>query len=248
MRVDRLIKRLKRDIGIYGIALPIDNLDTFITDILEDTTVPVFSLYVPRYEILACDAREFTRATNDRAEVCDLYILPERLFQGREVLYVRKVEYISQLGDYSTRYPSIIHNGYGGFPVNSMESIMMANAQKPITDNLVNPVTFHYEYPRKLYIYDDLVSTSLRITLACEHDTSMQSITPTSAESFYKLAILDVEAALYNQIKPYLEQGGAYDKIELKVDDWAEASKNRTDLLDRWDELYGLDYAGFEYG
>ena len=45
MNMNRIVRRIKRDIGIYGIALPIDNLDQLILDVLIDTTLPVFSQY-----------------------------------------------------------------------------------------------------------------------------------------------------------------------------------------------------------
>ena len=50
MNIDRIVRRIKRDIGIYGMALPIDNVDKLIGEILVDTTLPVFSMYQPAEE------------------------------------------------------------------------------------------------------------------------------------------------------------------------------------------------------
>ena len=47
MNISKLVTRIKMQIGIYGVALPIDNLDEIITDIIRDITLPVFSTYCP---------------------------------------------------------------------------------------------------------------------------------------------------------------------------------------------------------
>lgn len=249
MNTARFFRRLKRDIGLYGIALPIENLDQYIVDIVEDTTLPVFSIYQPRYEIVLCDSSTFTRADTTRGEDCQLYLLPDSLFAGREVLFVRDIEYASDLNNqYTGDYRTTV-NSYGiATGAKYLEELMLANANKPIVDMMINRVTFHYEYPRQVYVYDALMSSRLKLTLACEHDTSLQSIPPTAAESFMDLAVLDVEAGLYNIVKPYAEISGAYDHIELKIDDWLNAKDKRKDLLSNWDEVYLLDQGHYDFG
>lgn len=240
----RFFRRLKRGIGIYGIALPIENVDQFMKDIVEDTTLPVFSIYHPRYEHIIVTSAEFKRASDGPSGACDKYILPQRLFEGREVLFVRDVEYAAGLDEYYTRYPGVtMMSGQNYF-----EELMLSNAQKPIIDMAVNKITFKYEHPRILYIYDALLSSQLEITLACEHDTSLQSIEPTAAESFYQLAELDVMDALWNVVKNYEEMGGAYDRIALKIDEWKSAKEKREQLLKDWDEVYMLDQGNYDFG
>ena len=125
---------------------------------------------------------------------------------------------------------------------------MLANANKPIVDLSIAKITFKYEHPRKVYIYDSLIASKLRLTLACEHDKSCQSITPTSAESFYKLAQLDIKAGLYQTMKHYDGIETSYGRIELKIDDWQNARQERDDMLKEWDESFLLDAVDLEYG
>lgn len=250
MNTARLFRRLKRDIGPYGISVPVENLDKFILDILEDTTIPVFSIYNYREEFITCSTSEFEHGYNDTGENCELFILPQRIFEGREILYVRSVEYASDVSEYYSRYSGSMSRlqSIAGTGMSAIEAMMLANAEKPIVDGAINPITFKYIYPRKLYIWDALLSSRLKLTLACEHDTSMQTITPSSAESFYKLALLDVEAGLYNIVKPHENIKGAYDEEDLKIDAWREAAAKREELLKEWDELYGLDQGTYEFG
>lgn len=244
MDINRMIRRIKRDIGIYGIALPVENLDQLILEILEDTTIPVFSIYCPREEIVTLDINNLMKdGTYGRGEDCDLYILPDWLYTGgRNILYVKRIEYADDIMS-RNYYPT----GRGSI-YNNLEDVMLANANKPIVDLSIAKITFKYEYPRKVYIYDSLVASKLRLTLACEHDKSCQSITPTSAESFYRLAVLDIKAGLYQTVKHYDGIETSYGRIELKIDDWQNARQEREDILKEWDDIYLLDAVGYEYG
>lgn len=244
MDVNKMIRRIKRDIGIYGIALPIENVDQMILEILEDTTIPVFSLYCPREELVTLDINDLVHnGSCGRGEDSDLYILPDWLYSGnRNVLYVKRIEYADDIMSrnyYPTGRGSIFSN---------LEDIMLANANRPIVDMSVTKITFKYEHPRKVYIYDSLVATKLRLTLACEHDKSCQSIPATAAESFFKLAELDIKAGLYQTIKHYDGIETSYGRIELKIDDWQNARQEREDMIKEWDDSYLLDAVGYDFG
>lgn len=244
MDINRMIRRIKRDIGLYGIALPIENLDQLILDIIEDTSIPVFSIYCPREEVVTLDINNMIHDRNyGRGESCDLYILPDWLYSGnRNILYVKRIEYADDIMS-RNYYPT----GRGSI-FNNLEDVMLANANKPIVDLSVAKITFRYEHPRKVYIYDSLIASKLRLTLACEHDVSCQSIPPTAAESFFKLAELDIKAGLYNTVKHYDGIETSYGRIELKIDDWQNARQERDDMIKDWDESYLLDAVDLEYG
>lgn len=243
MNLNTLVRRIKRSIGLYGIALPIDNLDQLILDILYDTTIPVFSIYCPREELVYVDIYDLAHNNRERGETCDLFILPDWIFLEKKVLFVKDVKYDENFLRHNYFPTSLSTNSFDVF-----EDIMLSNATKPITDTIVNSITFHYEHPRKLYIYDSLVSSKLRISLACQHDNSLQSITPTSEESFFKLAILDVKDGLYQTVKHYDGIETSYGRIELKIEDWANARQERDEMLKEWDDSYLLDQVDYNYG
>jgi hypothetical protein len=239
MNTNTLVRRIKRDIGIYGIALPIDNLDQLIADILVDTTLPVFSIYQPLEEQFQLDITEHN-AVRRSVDGSDLYILPE--FPGRKLLYVKRVAY-NEGYLRSNSYPGI-------FPSNTMNTLgnlLSTTVGKNITDLTINSVTFKYVHPRKLYVYDAVVSACLTATLAFEHDRSFNSIPPTAEESFYNLALLDVKAGLYPTIKHYDGLETSLGRIELKLDDWQSAASDRKELISQWDENYLLDAVDLAY-
>ena len=243
MNISKAIKRIKRDIGLYGIALPIENLDELILEILQDTTLPVFSIYCPMEEIVPLDIHQFIKGNKDRGENCDLFILPDNLFIGRELLYVKDIQY-----NESYLKNSYIPTSFSVQTPDLIENLMLTNAMKPIADTTVKRITFHYQHPRKVYIYDTLVSSQLILKVAFQHDSSFQSITPTSAESFFKLAELDVKDGLYQTVKHYDGIETAYGRIELKIDDWANAKQEREELIKEWDDSFLLDAVDMIYG
>lgn len=240
MNINRIVRRIKRDIGIYGIALPIDNLDTLISDILLDTTLPVFSIYQPHEEWFQLTGIRPERRTFSE-NMSDLYILPE--FPGRKLLYVKGVKY-NEPTIYSNFNPvsAAIFSG-----VNSYQTLVTANVGRNLIDGMSNSVTFHYDHPRKLYVFDAMVSCSLKALLAFEHDRSFESIPPTAEESFFKLAVLDVKAGLYPTMKHYTGLETSLGNIDLKIDDWQSAADARQQLIQEWDENYLLDAVDLMY-
>lgn len=241
MNKNILIRRIKRDIGIYGIALPIDDLDNAILKILEDTTVPVFSIYCPHEEKFSIDIYDLSKDISTGA--ADLYIIPDSFLIGRDLLYVTEVKYDESFLCQSY-YPSYLSTSYQD---DLFGNTMLANTQKQLGDAMINSLTFKYLYPRKLFIYDQLMSSKLSITGQFTHDINLQTISPTQQESFYNLAILDVKAGLYNTVKHYDGLETAYGRIELKIDDWQNAKDERKELLSQWDDTYLLDLVGNNY-
>ena len=240
MNINTAVKRIKRSLGLYAIALPID-VDNEIIDIIQDTTLPVFSTYCPDLQKMPIQvSTNFPRHDNGPI----LYVLPD--FPGKEILYVTRLDYNDQFYRGGYGYSAPYRGGYN--PDSFLGSMLTANMEKQIIDSSTPSLTFHFEHPRKLWIFDMLVTSSLIVTLGFQHDESLQSITPTSQENFFNLALLDVMAGLYPTIKHYdgidSPTGG---RIELKLDDWAQAADKRETLLEKWNEDYLLDLVGLEY-
>ena len=75
MNLSKLVTRIKMNIGIYGIALPIDNIDEMITEIVTDISLPVFSLYNPYEESIYMDVNKLERV--EKTAQYSAYLLPE---------------------------------------------------------------------------------------------------------------------------------------------------------------------------
>ena len=124
---------------------------------------------------------------------------------------------------------------------------MLSNAGLSLTNKMVPRLTFKYEHPRKVTLYNVLASCKVVFDLALMHDKELASITPTEEESFFQLAVLDVEDALYQTMKHYAELNTVYGNINLKLDEWSQAKDLRKALVDDWDSLYHMDVMPFTY-
>lgn len=50
MNISTLVTRMKIELGLYSLALPFDNLDQAIMDVIQTITVRTFSTYCPYRE------------------------------------------------------------------------------------------------------------------------------------------------------------------------------------------------------
>ena len=240
MNISQLITRIKISCGIYTIALPFDNADEAIRDVIQNITLKTFSILCPCYEKVRFDLNSLEKL--EKRANYEVYLLPD-IFSERELLFVKSADYdesdISGIGYWG-----------GGIPLlqgNMLRQSMLTNAGLNLTNKIIPRVTFKYEHPRKITLYNVLSSCKIVLTLALAHDKNLTSITPTMEESFFKLAVLDVKDMLYQTLKHYNDIQTAYGNINLKLDDWAQAAAYRKQLLEHWENTYHMDVIPFTY-
>ena len=239
MNLSNIITRIKLKLGLINIVTPIENLDQTIETIIKDITVPVFSVYYPCKESLTINTYDLELL--DKTAMYEKYLLPD--FKTRKLLYVFDVNYdtsiLSGLGYYG-----------GGMPLmqgNLINQVMLSNAGASMMNTMIPKLTFDFEPPRTLKIYNAYSSSKVVIDLGFEHDKSLASIPETCREEFLHLALLDVKENLYPTLKQYTEINTAIGTINLKLDDWQNAESERADLINRWDDNYHLDFKPMYY-
>lgn len=238
MNLSTVITRLKLKLGLLAISTPIENLDETIETILKEITIPVFSLYLPFKEkivLKTCDLELMEKTAE-----YEKYLLPD--FKTRKLLYVIDVYYdssmLSGLGS------------YGAMPMlqgDMISQLLMSNAAKNVGNLFVPKMTFYYEHPRTLYLYNMYSSSKIVMELGFEHDKSLASIPETASESFMELALLDLKDNLYPTIKQYTDIQTAVGNISFKMDNWENAESDRKELLSRWDDMYHMDHKVLYY-
>lgn len=240
MNLSQLITRIKIKCGIYSIALPFDNPDEVIKDVIQDITLRTFSTFLPYYETFRFNLDELENL--DKQANYQVYVLPD-VFSQRELLFVKDVRYeesdISGLGYWGGGIP-ILHG-------NMINQSILSNAGLAMTNKMIPKLTFKYEHPRKVTLYNVLSSSKIVFDIAFMHDKDLVSIPPTAEESFYELAVLDVKDMLYQTLKHYDNIQSAYGNITLKLDDWSQAESERKTLLDEWENTYHMDVETFTY-
>ena len=232
MNMSKLITRIKLKLGLNVITAPFD-VNQLIQDIIKIETLPVFSLYAPLRETYHCMVNDL-EILDKGPNYTQVYI-PE--FRPNKIITVEDVNYDeTSLVDSSTygycypyRFPSV------------WQSLVSANASMNLVRSMMPSVTFKYDHPRRLTLYNVYISRRLAISIAMEHDDTLASIKPSTEESFYELALLDTKVNLYSNMKYYTELQSAYGTINLRIDDWANAESERKDLLNTWGDTFHLD-------
>ena len=83
-----LLKRLKMSLGIYSIKLPISD-DELFEDVVVDTTIPVFSTYVPYKYSMIADLNELRisdrYSVDDSSLISNVYQIPD-IFKKQKIL------------------------------------------------------------------------------------------------------------------------------------------------------------------
>lgn len=239
MNMTTLLTRIKRKLGLLALATPFENINETIMDIIYDTTLPVFSKYEPVRKEFQLDLNNLkkTRETGEFAE----YLLPD---YGSRILYIEElrpdITRCSGYGYYAVGYPSI--------DMSAMQSLMISNASAQLMSATLPAITFEFEDPNLLRVYNCYITTGVILRIAFQHDKTLSTIPVSQEESFFKLALLDVKDGLYPTMKYYNDLQTAHGNISLKIDDWQNAEAERNDLLERWEDTYHLDGKVIYYG
>lgn len=240
MNLSNVVTRIKLKLGLLNISTPFVDIDETILTILNTITTPTFSIYYPAKDSLHVNLHDLELL--EKESTYEKVLLPD--FSNRKLLYVFDVRYendnLSGLGYYG-----------GGVPLlegNLMQQVALSNAGAQMMSVMIPKMTFKFEPPRVLYVYNVYSSCQLELDLGFEHDKSLASIPETCREEYLKLAMLDVKENLYPTLKQYSEIETAIGRINLKIDDWAEAESQRRDLIEKWDDTYHLDFQPLYYG
>lgn len=238
LNLSKLISSIKMDLGVYGMALPFENPDEIFREVLELKTIPTFSQFQPYYLPLKLDL-DTLKEIEKNVNYC-IYEIPD-VFGDAEILFVKKLE--EDLDSFVHGYLDV-----GSMMGNmSWGDMMMGQANANLSSLAMPPVTFEYIAPNQIKIFNDsfMYSRKIRLEVALEHNKNLATISKTAQYSFTKLATLDIKMMLYNNLKHYNDLQTAFGNINLKIDDWANAESERSDLLRQWEETYHMDIAQF---
>ena len=231
--------------GIYGINIPIENPDDYIRETIEIFTIPTFSQFQPYYTHLHVSTDDLQKDPTNYFGGRDsvdrtAYLLPE--FKNQKLMFVENVKYDNSG---TLNYDGVAGYALGGLlPYNNsslMQQMMLGNATSKLYDQMYPKLTWDFEEPNRLVIYNKIVSNSLDITLAFQHQKNLATIPKTAEESFFKLALCDCEINFYELAKHWDNMETALGNINLKIENWQDAESRRQAIIDEWSGTYHFD-------
>ena len=234
MNASQLLTSIKMDLGIIGMKLPFENPDEVMMDVIKLKTLKTFSQYYPVIEKVQFDlSRDLEIIKSDYTE--SAYILPNK-YPDREMLYVREIRprnHCTGNGYISPAYDMALDSFYG---------LMLTQANADLASVAAPPISFKFEAPNVLYIYNLATAWGLvDIDIAFEHASNLSTMAITDWDSIQELACTDVKIFLYNTLKMYNEIDTAFGTIQLHIDEWQDAKSDRKDIIEKWRDTYHME-------
>lgn len=240
MNLSQAITQIKLKLGLAAFSSPFIDINSTILEIIQNITLPTFSTYAPIKETVRISTKDMEEI--EKHDEYRVYLLPENM--AERMVYLFSVNYddtsLSGLGYYGTVMP--LASGY------DVNQIALANATAHVADAIIPKMTFKWEQPRKLYLYNAHISIKLKLEVGFKHDKSLITITDDLRDSFLKLAVLDVKENLYPTLSQYTDLNTAIGNINMKIiESWANAEAERAELIEKWDDSYHLDLYDIEW-
>ena len=238
-----LLKKIKRRLGVRVLKLSLT--DEELLDIITGETLDTFSIYVPYV------FKDFITKKDRVPGTVNSYFLDDCLKRHHDVQCIgiydvnlgdgTSLREAAMLGIYEgSSVPVPRHSQYlGGF---SLENAMLSGALADITSAFeFAREVFFFEAPNRITITRHEVDDIAQVTFQAKHPKDLSTIAITYEEEFFKLAMLNIKIALYNEMKYYNEMDTTFGGARLMIDEWSSAEENRESLLKEWDDKYIIE-------
>ncbi len=244
MNLNKCISSLKMQLGLYNITLPFKDeitgdpipTENVIHDVLVTTTIPIYSQYQPWLREI--DANITRLKSIDKKN--NIYMLPAGLTitPVMDIIDVH-MPFHSNRGTYGDISPA--------FGISqSVEGVITSQAMMMVAGQMRAEPTFEYLGENRIRLYG-FPKTVLTFVARCEHEPNGETIPDSCYGSFMQLADLDMKKFLYNNLKMYDNIPTAFGNIQLKIEEYQGADSERTALLEKWEDLFHLDYPIFNF-
>ena len=231
----RLLDKVERKLGVRPLNLK-DELakDKWPENVIIPDTLTTFSRYIQRvidYDISRLHPKKD-----------GYFYIDEDFVENNEILGASDIAW-PKFSNTSLYYQQEM--GYGtidylaqstGF---SMEDIAMLQMRADMSSLFNNGIFVSFEPPSRIALKGrtdaDLsrVLHKFALKIFIKHDPSLVTIPATKMEIFEELAVADVAAYLYNELKYFEAQNTVYANIDMKLGELQEKMNKRDDIIER---------------
>jgi hypothetical protein len=239
--ISTLLTQIKEDIGIKDLPMPVDDSD--LVRRIQNSALNTFSIYYPELITVFLTYKDVIDESLRTLNGGVLYEIPQKYYQNRTIVGAYYLDTAAVGSVDSTYLPNVTLDGADSI-LSSVADIQMASA---LGSMIAHAPTYKFIPPNKVMIYNGWFMGSYLLDIGLSHDISLTTIPPTAMESFKRLATLDIEEYLYNILKRKENLDVGIGNISLKIDSWENASEQKRDLLERWEEDSSLNLDGISY-
>lgn len=237
------ITLIKEDIGIKDIPLPVDDND--LLERFTQSALKEFSVRSPRLETVVIGTDDAIDKTSMKYNGAIVYRIPKFAYEGSMILAVTDLQQGDRSGAAASLYmPSVVM----GTMDNLLASVSDIKMAASMGSMMTHAPTYRFMPPDKLTIYDGWTGANFTVEMALLHDPNLSTVPPTAMTHLRQLAILDIEAYLYNKLKRKENLDVGIGTINLNIQSWENAQQEMRDLLKSWDdEGANLDIASIHF-
>lgn len=231
MNLSEMLTAIKMDLGIYSLHLPIEDKDMY--EVIKLRSIRTYSQFFPHIQEVRFDIDELK--TYSKSYQKTTVELPD-VFGGRRIIYVKEVDLDSEFVNAGYLAPE------ANASIQTFENLALTTANMHALSTLSPSFTFEFHAPNRLTLYNhSIYADIINVKLAVEHFDNLSSISPSTFDTFYELASLDIKNYLYGILKHYTEISTPYGTINLRIDDYQSAADERKTLIETWRSRNHLD-------
>lgn len=222
-----LLNKVKRSLGIQTMKLPFD--DEELLQILYEDSLPVFSIYFPRYYRCKIDITKLQPADKVEYGFCNRYYLNGKQFENIELIDIEDVQLVQTPMD--LYFDPMFATGMDAYSIVAncyQESVMESMLQTPIICKLEPPNILLFDY------MNTYLQGLMEFKFLVCHAKDLSTLQYTWREKITELFKLDLEIALYENLKRNDQIDTTFGQLELKIDDWQGAADKRAELIEKW--------------
>lgn len=243
MNISDCINDIKLSHGLNTIALPYNQpVEEVLANIIK-MSVRTFSRIKPWIRECMCLRKDLVEKFPGSGEL-GIYLLPAELTTTE--VSTAYAEYITDqrsaevnVNAFTVGSPFV---GFGSYyPQDILDAVSTGAAINKYAGVTSQPQTSEWLGFNTIKLHHIPKDACIRFVAECQHDLTGETIPESQAESFMRLATLDVERTLYAQLKNQINVGSAYKETLLKIEEWAGAEAARNELVKEWTQTFHLD-------
>lgn len=237
-RMEKLLRKIERRLGTRPLNLPEHLSVNNWADVIIDETLETFSRFFPN--------KILYRVNTSHKDRNGFYLIDEDIIPGditilgvRDLSFQQLAQDTNSLG-HSSSYGHIDHYAM----TYSIEDMLMVQMASNTVSMFNRGMFVEFEYPNRIKVTNstnnDIMGAmkDFPVELLIKHADNLATISPTMMETFEQLALYDIAAFLYNELKYYDNLETVFGNVNIRLDDIREKAERREELVNKLEENY----------
>lgn len=221
MDINKLIRKMVRQLGLASLSL--EKYYPTIQEILMEDTLSTFSQFFPYEYTFSMDLTEQD------------YICGE---DGSRIYYLKdpwlEKNNLDIIGIMAVEGASMFQQWNAPLQTFNIDAMILEGAASSLRSQLnISTKGFKFLPPNRVKLWGYGGYSDVKFVVKVPYP-NIGYVPYGVSIAFEQLAKLDIKAGLYPELKMYDKLQSADGEIDLKIDDWADAEKERQELLDEW--------------